>query len=81
MNDDMIKAFQVVEKAAEEADLDAAVRHVQDFVGQEDGGLAGMIFGDEEMAEWGDMSISTRYRHMGKYMLAELLAKKLYAEL
>lgn len=58
--------------AARLDDLDAACRMIQEYVGQDDGGIAGIVFSDLEDGQWQVMAIDDRKARLESYLETEL---------
>lgn len=64
---------EAVEIAVHSVDLDAACELLQAKLGQDDGGLAGIVFSSGEVeANWSAMSVAARRAALEDYVTTEL---------
>ena len=58
-------------QAADCEDLDSACRLIQEALGQDDGGVAGIVFSDIDREDWEFLSRQEKEKRMEEYALVE----------
>lgn len=63
----------IIRAASQLADIDDAVRMIQDAIGQTDGGVAGMFFSDASESGWATTAPHVRASILRRYLFSEIL--------
>lgn len=61
-----------ITQAAKQSSLNAACNYLQELIGQEDGGIAGIVFSGGEDEDWFRYSTPDRAKMLTYYLLVEL---------
>lgn len=69
---DIATQLKLIRAAAQETNLDYACRIIQDGIGQDDGGVAGMFFSGPEGDSYPNATYSERVEILTEYMAAEM---------
>lgn len=68
----MITLFKQIGDSSQIDDLDAAIRPIQDIIGQDDGGVASMFFSGEAGEMWPAATVDWRTTVLVSYVQFEL---------
>lgn len=68
--------FELIEKSAKEDDLDAALKPIQDLLGQTDGGQAALFWDDLRIEYWLKDTFENRMLELAEYIKFEIVNRE-----
>ena len=69
-----MKLFQQIVESSKLEDLDDALRPIQQILGQDDGGLAAILYSETNpVKQWGALSPAQRLESLKKYVIHEIV--------